>query len=277
MKILNYYKYSGFLLFLIILDCAIGGGIGVWREYYWSSLSNVNLKAWTSLIGIFSALALISCWVSGYSQYLINILSLSLRTKLTKKALKSKSYLTAEGGQQRVQEDCLSYPSLMLSLGSGLIRSIIILIIFSVLIVKQIGALYLIFPLVYAILGTLIAGKIAVPLISLNYLNQVKEAAFRQVLTKLNYILVHRNNFNLFKRTKYLQYFQSFFNQITIIVPHLILAIPYFSLKISFGVFMQAAAAIAELINSLSFLLNSFSDINRLISCRKRLKELEVI
>jgi ABC-type uncharacterized transport system fused permease/ATPase subunit len=40
---------------------------------------------------------------------------------------------------------------------------------------------------------------------------------------------------------------------------------------------MQVASSMAEIINNLSFILNSFSEINRFLSCRRRLKELQII
>jgi ABC-type uncharacterized transport system fused permease/ATPase subunit len=88
---------------------------------------------------------------------------------------------------------------------------------------------------------------------------------------------VHSNNYKLFVKTKYLQYFQSFYNQITVIIPHLILIGLYFTGRITFGIFMQVASSMAEIINNLSFILNSFSEINRFLSCRRRLKELQII
>ena len=271
------YKYIIILSILIIIDCSIGGYINVWREWYWSALSNKEFTKWVWLIGQFSILALVSCAVSGYLQYIGNMLSLNIRDKLTEKSLSLETYKNIEGGSQRVQEDCRDYPTLVISLVVGLIRALIMSIVCVFIILSHLSGLYLLFPIVYTIIGTLIAGKIAFPLINLNYINQVFEAKFRQLLTDLNYKDVHNNNYQLFKYSKYLQYFQSFYNQITVIVPHLILSIVYFSGKITFGIFMQLASAMAEIINNLSFIINSFNEFNRLLSCRKRLKEIKVI
>lgn len=277
MKLLKPRYIIGAIITLLVIDCLIGGAIGFWREYYWAAVEARKFANWLYLVGFFSVMALLSCWVSGYTSYLINIYALNIRTKLTKKALKDDKYKDIEGGSQRVQEDCMSYPTLLLNLTVNGLRSIIMLSIFIFIIIKQLGVIWLLAPILYALIGTYLAGRIAIPLINLNYMNQVLEAAFRQQLNKMKYIKVHRNNFNMFKKTKYLQYFQSFFNQITIIVPHFMLAGVYFASKITFGVFMQAAASLAEIINNLSFILNSFGDINLFLSCRKRLKELKII
>jgi putative ATP-binding cassette transporter len=277
MKIFNEKKFIAVLIILLLIDCAMGGYIAIWREGYWSSLEHKQFLKWGWYIAQFIGLALASCAVSGYSQYITNIVSLNIRTRLTRKALKLDNYGAIEGGGQRIQEDCMSYPSLLINLSLGLVRAFIMIGIYCFIIIKGIGLVWLLLPVGYALVGTLLAGKIAFPLIKLNYLNQVVEAKFRQILTKLNYVAVHKNNYNMFIRSKYLQYFQSFYNQITVIVPHLLLATLYFTGKITFGIFMQVASSIAELINSLSYLLNSFGDINRFLSCRKRLKELKII
>lgn len=277
MKITNIKIKFIILCSLVLLECAIGGYIAIWREGYWDSLSRLNLSKWIWYVSQFIVLALLSCWLSGYSQYIINIISLRYRTQLTRKALQLDNHSKIEGGNQRVQEDCREYPLLLLGIINGLVRSIIMICAFAGIILYQLGAVYVLIPILYSVVGTLFAGWIAKPLTSLNYINQVLEAKFRQLLTKRNYKEVHRNNFHLFKKTKYLQYFQSFYNQIVMIVPHLLLVPLLFSAKITFGIFMQVTSSMVELISSLSFILNSFGDINRFLSCRRRLKELRII
>jgi len=265
------------LTLLLLLDCGIGAYIGVWRNSYWSALSNKQFYPWVIHIVEFCIAALLSCWVSGFSQFVANKVSLLIRTDLTNKAFELGTYKNVEGGAQRVQEDCLSYPTLMVSLIGGIIRSIVMIVVFSVIVIYHVSVWFLLFPIIYAVVGTGIAGKIAIPLINLNYINQVLEAKFRQSMERTVYPEVYDNNYNLFVRTKFLNYFQSFYNQITIIVPHLALAGLYFSAKITFGTFMQIASSFAELINSMSYIINAFGDINKLLSCRKRLKEIQVI
>lgn len=287
MKLFNTKYYLILLSLLLLIDCSIGAFIGVWRESYWGALSNKEFYTWLYLLGQFALAALLSCFISGYSNYLGNILSLYYRGKLTSKAL-SLNYNLIEGGAQRVQEDCRDYPQLLIQLVTGGFKSFIMIFVFLTIIYMQLGLSYLIISMIYAGIGTVLASKIAKPLINLNYLNQVVEAKFRKRLQEFKkylhqdnrrgiYLEVRTNNLNLFTKLKYLQYFQSFYNQITVIIPHIILLFVYFSGKITFGVFMQVASSIAELINNLSFFINSFDQINKLISCRKRLKELEII
>jgi ABC-type long-subunit fatty acid transport system fused permease/ATPase subunit len=133
MRILNKNKYFMILIFLMILDCSLGGFIGIWREWYWGALEQKEASKWLLYVGEFSAAALLSCWVSGYSQYVVNIIGLRMRTELTRKALSLTNHNSVEGWTQRVQEDCFAYPLLLVSIISGLIRSSIMIIIFAVL------------------------------------------------------------------------------------------------------------------------------------------------
>lgn len=292
-QIIKQYKwYLLALIFLVIGECLLVGFIGWWREFFWDAVEKKELHNFFVLIAQFTGAALGICIISGYTTYLISFISLLIRTDLTKKALKCP-YDTIEGGEQRVQEDCHSYPYYGLSLLVNTLRNILILGTFAVIIVIQVGATYLWIPVVYTMVGTGVACKIALPLIRLNYDMQVVESAFRRwvqkrtwikysdVFTKLEfmqaYYKVFKVNKNLFITTKKLSYFQSFYNQITVIVPYLILFSLYFSGKIVFGVFMQVASSMNHVIDSLSYIINSFNDINNWLSCRRRLKELGVL
>lgn len=284
---IKYKWYFLSILLLVITECLLVGGIGIWREYFWEAVQNKQLNNFLIYILEFSGMALAICLVSGYTAYLISYLALKIRTDLTKIAL-TKDHGSIEGGEQRVQEDCLTYPSLAVSLLVNILRNLLVLGIFVVIITVQVGPLYLIIPFIYTLLGTLCAAWIAKPLIKLNYLVQVVEAKLRRSVlhksstcnsTKLwkDYNLTFNVNKDLFIATKKLNYFQSFYNQITVIVPYLILFPLYFSSKIVFGVFMQVASSMNHVIDSLSYLINAFNDINNWLSCRRRLKELGVL
>lgn len=235
------------------------------------------MHGWIVYLGIFTVVALVSCVTSSKATYIGQLIALDIRERLTNKALDLVEHHQIEGINQRIQEDCKYYPQLLLSILTGVFRATILIAIFTYIIVHQLNVWYLLIPLGYAAIGTLIAGKIAMPLIELNYTIQVLEAKFRQVLSLFNYSETVLTNKQLFKKEKHLSYFQSFYNQITIIFPHLVLANLYFASKISFGVFMQIASAMVEMTNHLSYIINSFSSINKFLSCRRRLKELKVL
>jgi vitamin B12/bleomycin/antimicrobial peptide transport system ATP-binding/permease protein len=273
------------LIFLLLVDCALGAGIMLWRDPFWQAMSNKDYETFKLYIGYFTVIALLSCYVYGKTQYLIGKISLDIRKSLTNKALDVQTYNNVEGGTQRVQEDCGVYPTLCLSIAANMFRSIVMIISFTTIILFTLPAQYLIIPLIYVLIGTTVAHKIASPLITLNFINQMKEAAFRHLLSTSSEIAEHLklfhevyyNNDALLIQTKKLNYFQVFYNQIVVIIPYIILANLYFGLYISFGVLMQISSGMIELINQSSYIINSYSDINKLIASRRRLKECKII
>lgn len=273
------------LVILSLLEIVLSGYIGIWRESFWQAVSQYNLHIFIIKVVEFTLAALTICFVSSYGSYLISIISLHYRKQLTFKSL-HLPYEKIEGGEQRIQEDCNNYPFYLLSLSVGIIKNIVLLIVYMSIIWYQIGSLYIFYPAIFVITCTIIAYKIAKPLIGLNYQNQCVEAEFRRNLLTFKgkvtiitskFAEVCQNNLNVFKATKNLNYFQNFYNQIVIIASYLIIAPLYFKHLILFGVFMQIGNLIGALIDMLSYILNQFSVINSLLSCKKRLKELKII
>lgn len=277
MKQFNYKIQIVILVVLCLLDMSGTAYIVYWREGFWAAVSNKQVHQFFVLISYFTIAALLLCLIMGLEQYVMNKLALNWRRILTRKAFSIRESRTVEGHQQRIQEDCRDYPLLWINLIQLVGMQAIMSVFFIYVIAHNTGALLTLIPLVYSLSGTVLSYWVAYPLIKLNYLNQVKEAAFRQSLTRLDYAKVHRNNHELFIKTKHLNYFQYFFGQLTAIFPYLIIAGSYFSGKMVFGVYMQTASTISHLTDALGSLVNNFDKINRLLSCRKRLKEMGVL
>lgn len=274
MKVFNKLKLGIALSILILIELALTMYLADWRSTFWNAVESRDYDTFIRYLVYFITVALTLCFVGSYEGYLITLVALTMRTTLTKKALKSNvGHIALE---QIKQEDCLVYPTLLLNLIIGAIRNCCLLAIYSYFVIK-VSSLYLIYPIVYAIVTSSVGYKLALPLINLNYINQNLEAKFRQQLTKINYGKVFVNNYNLAKHTKILGYWQIGTGQISVVLPYICLAGVYFSLKISFGVLMQAANALNSMTDCLSFYLNSFNDINKLLSCRKRLFEIGVL
>jgi ABC-type uncharacterized transport system fused permease/ATPase subunit len=81
----------------------------------------------------------------------------------------------------------------------------------------------------------------------------------------------------LAKKQKHLTYFQQFYGQLGVIVPLLIIAPLYFSSGMTIGTLMRFNSLGATILDNMSYGINSFGLINRLISCRKRLKEVNIL
>lgn len=276
MKLFNLKSHIIVLALLMVMELSGTAYLVQWRELFWSSVSDKNAHDFWQLIIIFSVVAIALCAVSGLETYLQNKIALQWRYRLTRKIL-GNIPTHIEGHQQRVQEDCRDYPLLILDIARFCVMQTILVIYFLYVIVHQVGTLYVVVPLLYAGTCTGISYYIAFPLIKLNYLNQVLEAGFRQSLSKLGYGKVHRNNMRMFKKTKHLNYFQYFYLQINVIFPYLLLAPLYFAATISFGVLMQVSSTISHLTDSLGMIVTRFDQVNKMLSCRKRLKEVGVL
>lgn len=258
------------------VDLGVTAYITYWREVFWSAVEHRQLTTFIWHMIYFAIAAGVSCLMVGLVGYWISLLALNIRKHLTHKLINAQ-IPKIEGIEQRIQEDCRDYPLLAITLLQTYLVAIITSVFYITVLVQAVGWVYLLFPFGYVLISTLTGYKIAKPLIALNYLNQVKEAAFRRMLDSEHYHIVHDNNRQLYRKTKHLTYFQSFYSQVNVILPYIILASLYFSAKISFGVLMQIANVLSSLTDSLGTLITSFDKVNKFLSCRKRLKELRII
>lgn len=274
MKTFNRRKLYCLLVLLVIVELGMTMYLASWRSTFWTAVESHNYNIFILYLGYFSIVALGLCFVGSYQQYIITLIGLSIRTTLTRRALASKVEHVAKA--QIIQEDCLKYPQLYLTLIIGGLRNFCLLIVYGYF-VCLVSPLYLTYPIVYAIISTIVGYKLALPLVNLNYVNQNFEARFRQMLTKRDYAKAFVNNYELASKTKLLGYWQIGVSQLGVVLPYLCLAPLYFSFKILFGVLMQVASAMNSMTDCLSFLLISFNDLNKFLSCKKRLQEIEVL
>lgn len=274
MKTFNRRKLYILLIVLVIVELGLTMYLANWRSTFWSAVESHDYHIFILYLGYFAIVALSLCFIGSYQQYIITLLGLSIRTTLTRRALNSKEEHIAKS--QIIQEDCLVYPQLYLSLCIGGLRNTCLLIVYSYFVIA-VSSWYLLYPLIYAIVSTVVGYKLALPLINLNYINQNMEASFRQLLTKINYGKAFVNNFNLAKATKRLGYWQIGSSQLSVVLPYLCLAPLYFTFKLTFGVLMQVASVMNSMTDCLSFYLNSFNDINKFLACKKRLGEIGVL
>lgn len=275
-------KYLILMVVLAAVEITLALGLTFWREIFWNYVQSKNLSGFTTQLGVFTVVALILCVVSASAGYCQTLAAIKWREKLNIKALNvpircTKRGTEIENASQRIQEDCREYPALILNIGFGLAKALVYVVVFSISLVLQFSAMYLLYISIYAIIATLIARKVAYPLIALNYKSQQVEATYRNSLTDTNFNNCINVMTGLAVKTKHLSYFQTFYSQIGVIIPLVIIAPAYFAGGVSFGGLMQANSIMATIVESLSYGITSFDSINRLISCRTRLKEMQVI
>ncbi len=156
-------------------------------------------------------------------------------------------------------------------------KAIFYIVVFSISLVLSFHWWYLGILVSYTILGSVITNYIAKPLINLNYEQQRVEASYRNDLTIINFKDCIVIMLGLAKKQKHLTYFQQFYSQVGVIVPLIIIAPFYFTSAMTIGSLMRFNSLSSTILDNLSYGISNFATINRLLSCRKRLKEAQII
>lgn len=206
-----------------------------------------------------------------------------------------------EGSSQRIQEDCFLWAKLVESLGLQFVRAIMMLIGFlpvlwnlsesiSIPILGQKEGSLVFCSLFISLGGIFISFFVGWKLPGLHYNNQKVEAAFRKDLvlaeddkknyaqpeTILNLFLGIKTNYKkLYLHYSYFDLWSSFYNQIMIIFPYVIVAPNLFTGIIQMGILIQISNAFARVHDSFSVILDNWTSITELKSIWKRLNEFE--
>jgi len=268
-------KYVLIMIVLGILEISLVLYLTFWREIFWNYVSAKNSLEFLIFLGIFTVVALLLCFITSMSTYIGTLAAIKWREKLNLAAHNCNSQV--ENTNQRIQEDCAVYPQLIVTILYGLLKSITYTIVFAVTLSVTFKISYLLLISIYAILSTLIAHRIGTPLIKLNYMSQQVEATYRNDLTLPKFRECIFVQLNLARKLKHLQYFQSFYGQIGVVIPLLIVAPDYFMTGMLLGGLMQANSLMSTISENLSYGINNFDVFNKLLSCRKRLKEIGVL
>jgi len=223
-----------------------------------------------------------------------------------------KDSVEADNPDQRISEDLDQFTSFVLSLSVGLITSAVSMVSFLVILwglsgpaeiplghwgSVQIPAYLLWAALLYAGAGTWLTVKIGRPLVPLNVARQRLEADFRFSLVRLREnaesvalyggepaeLGVFRERFSsvfdnfrkIMKRQRFLSCFTLGYTQVAVIFPMVIVSPRYFAKQIGLGGFMQAVNAFSFVQNSLSFIVNAYTDIAAWQAVTQRLSDFE--
>lgn len=208
---------------------------------------------------------------------------------------------------QRISDDLDAFASSTLSLSLGLLSSVVTLLSFLSILWTLSGALviplggtrivvpgYMVWAaLIYAVAGTWLTHWIGNPLVKLNFDQQRYEADFRFSLVRLRenaetvafyggeareydgftsrFARIIGNWFALIRRQKKLTWLTTGYAQLAIVFPFIVAAPRYFSKVIELGGLMQISSAFAQVQDSLSFIVNSYTTIAQYQSVVERL------
>ena len=269
-------KYFLYMTILGIVEISLSLYLTFWRESFWNFISERNVEGFITYLGIFTVIALSFCIITASFTYAANLAAIKWRQELNQRALLLSS-TKLENVNQRIQQDCSEYPTLVIQLGAGLLKASIYIIVFSTTLIYEFNYIYLTIIATYAIVSTYIAKRIGNPLIAINYKSQQVEATYRNKLNPSNFDRCIVVMYDLARKLKHLQYFQILYSQLGIIIPLLIAAPAYFAAKLTLGSLMQLKSLMETIVDNMSYGINNYDVINRLMSSRKRLTELGVL
>jgi putative ATP-binding cassette transporter len=192
---------------------------------------------------------------------------------------------------QRIAEDLRLFVELTLSLSLGLMSAVVTLVTFIAILWMLSGAMeifgvsipgYMVWvALVYATLGTWLTHTIGRKLIGLDFNQQRYEADFRFALVRLRensegvalyrgeeeelgrfhqrFANVVANWWALMRKQKQLGWFTSFYAQLAIIFPYIVVSPRFFSGAMPLGGIFQTASAFGQVQGSLSWFINAYT------------------
>jgi putative ATP-binding cassette transporter len=303
-------KWAGRVLLAAVIAIELSlVGINVllneWNNRFYNALQEKNWEIFVRQIGIFCVLATFYIALSVYQLYLNQWLQIRWRRWMTRRYLgewlhDANHYRmqlqgdAADNPDQRISDDVKLFVDQTLSLGVGLLSSVVTLASFVIILWGLSAASpltisghefaipgYLVWgALIYAVFGTALTQWIGSPLVNLSFEQQRFEADFRFNLVRVRenseqiallrgegaerqrlserFGRVIDNWYSIMSRTKRLTAFTASYSQAAVIFPYILVAPAYFGNKIQLGGMMQTASAFSSVQQSLSFFVSIY-------------------
>jgi putative ATP-binding cassette transporter len=315
----------GLLAAVIVIELAVVG-LNVlfnrWNSVFYNALQERNQEVFTYQLGYFAFLAAIFIALKVYQLYLNQWLQIRWRRWMTQHYLggwlhDANHYRmqlqgdAADNPDQRIAEDTQKFVEQTLTLGIGLLSSVVTLASFVAILwgLSDDAPLhvfgrdfnipgYLVWgALIYALIGTAFTHFIGWPLVGLSFQQQRYEADFRFNLVRARenaeqiallqgepaertrlvsrFSRVMENWFGIMQRTKKLTAFTAAYSQASVIFPYILVAPAYFSNRIQLGGMMQTASAFGSVQDSLSFFITAYRTLAEWRSVVERLDGFE--
>ena len=252
--------------------------IAVYR-FYLTQLLEVRWRAWMTA-------HYLQRWLADHAFYTLELARFSGADKNT-----------ADNPDQRIQEDINLFTTYSISLSMGLLNAVVTLLSFVGILWSLSGAFaftlggtsynipgFMVWMAVlYCAVGSVITHYIGRPQIKLNYQQQRYEADFRHHMVRvreysesialdkgeavertqldLRFSSVLANYLQLIKKQKNLVWFTNFFGQAAVVFPFIVAAPRFFSGAIQLGELMQISSAFGRVQDSLSWLVDNYSNL----------------
>ncbi|WP_349971411.1 ABC transporter ATP-binding protein/permease [Pseudomonas caspiana] len=312
------------VILLSLFSVAISVVLNSWYRDFYNALEKKDLEAFTQSILYFCGIATVGILGAVYRLYLTQMLTIRWRRWLTEqhfaKWLSHKNYYQLEQGgytdnpDQRLSEDLNKFTSDTLSLGLGLMKTIVSLVSFSIILWGVSGSIELFgieipgymfwAALLYAVAGSWLTHLIGRRLIPLSNQQERYEADLRFSLVRVRenaesialsdgepnenerlsarFGMVWSNFWSMMRVQKRLTFFTAGYSQIAIIFAFVVAAPRYFAGKIELGELMQINSAFGSVQENFSWFIDAYATLaswratcDRLLSFRQALDQNE--
>jgi len=277
-----------------------------WYNDFYNTFETKNQAEFYHQLLRFTLLAFAYIIIAVYQVYLQQMLQIEWRNWLNDRFLadwlKDRAYYRmqlldrgTDNPDQRIAEDLRIFVDSTLSLGLGLLSSVVTLVSFVAILWTLSGALsfafagmhisipgYMVwFALVYAILGSWLTHLVGRPLIRLNFDQQRFEADYRFSLVRLREnsegVALYRgegeevenfrarfgnviaNWWGIMRKRKQLGFFTISYAQLAVVFPFVVGAPRFFSGAIKLGGLMQIASAFGQVQGALSWFIDAYT------------------
>jgi vitamin B12/bleomycin/antimicrobial peptide transport system ATP-binding/permease protein len=210
---------------------------------------------------------------------------------------------------QRIADDLNLFTNFSLNLSQNLLSSVVTLFSFVFILWSLSGTVTIPYiglaiprfmvwlAVIYAVIGTIVTVKVGRPLVGLNFHRQRLEADFRYSLVRLRentesvafyrgepreldifrgrFADVFDNFWAIMKRTKLVGWFVYGYGQASVVFTYIVQAPLFFAKLVTLGGLQQTADAFGQVQGSLSFIVNSYTDIANWQSMVQRLAAFE--
>jgi putative ATP-binding cassette transporter len=302
-------RWSARLLLLLVVGLTLGQvGILVflndWNRLFYEALATYDFAAFGPLLLRFGILAGLYIIGAVYNLYFTQMLEIRWRVWLTRRFIRDwldyRVYYRLEldpqgtdNPDQRIADDLRLFTTSTLTLGLGLLSSVVTLVSFVAILWAISGDLtlgpitipgYMVWAaLVYALGGSILTRIIGRPLVSQNFRLERSEGDFRLGLVRIREnaegVAFYRGEsfeadglaarvegirsvwWELMHSTRRLMFFTVGYNQAAVIFPFLVAAPRYFSGVINLGVLMQIANAFAQVQTALSWFVDNYASL----------------
>lgn len=257
-----------------------------WRQYFYDKIQAYDTHSIYIGLLAFTILALVFVFIYGLTSFWTRYLEFGCRQYLYNKYAEVGNEIHQLGilnVEQRIQDDTNRFSRTAIALLKALLDSTVRLPVF-LFILASTAKLWMVgVVLLYATIGTILSRRVASKLVSVEYVQESREATLRKdilqafstksTLPDLKSIMENWKELAL--RNKYLSYYTSFYSQISVIFPFIMLIPLYLDKSIMLGTLFATSSAIEQVLGSLSVFVESrdlIIDLN--MTCR-RLKEME--